>query len=100
MTATSHFIVLALHNEFRVREGRVIACMVNIKMRAYQCINIGRLQAQYGELLNDTLAIFYGWHARKKWHIWGGTRIYQNMFTSTRCQGGARVGYVKWGPVH
>src|SRR5260370_686925 len=51
MSAARQFIMVPLHNQFRSREGIVIACVVHVKMCTDEHINIVRTQSQLAEML-------------------------------------------------
>jgi hypothetical protein len=83
MIVASHFITLALHNQFRICEYRVMDSIINVEMHAYMHINMSRLQAKHNELFYNMLAILYGRHTWKRRKIFGNSTINKNIFTIT-----------------
>jgi hypothetical protein len=74
MTTPRQFIVFSLDDQFRPREGIMIAGMIHVEMGTNQDVNIVRAQAQIGQVLNYISRILGGLRV-----IWRQPAINQDM---------------------
>src|SRR5438067_558616 len=65
MSAACQFIVLALDDEFGLRKGIVIACMVHVEMGTNDEIDLIRTQTKIREMLKHIFFIVGRGHSRR-----------------------------------